>query len=99
MPLVPGEAPESLRRGRIGTALRAMAEDLVTERRRVLNLRRENQQLRAELDAIRRDGYAVTDRAGHVHGAPQLDCGRRQGDVCPSCGRPLSDLEGDGGRG
>lgn len=38
---------------RIGSALRALAADLVTERRRVLLLRRENRALRAELAALR----------------------------------------------
>ena len=38
---------------RIGSALQALAADLVTERRRVLLLRRENRALRAELAALR----------------------------------------------
>jgi len=41
-------------RDRIGSALRRMAEDLVREHRRVLELRRENQELRAELETLRR---------------------------------------------
>jgi hypothetical protein len=40
-------------RERIGSALQALAADLVTERRRVLQLRRENRALRAELAALR----------------------------------------------
>jgi regulator of replication initiation timing len=41
-------------RDRIGKALRALAADLVTEKRRVAALRRENTELKAELDALRR---------------------------------------------
>ncbi len=41
-------------RDRIGTALRALAADLVAEKQRVAALRRENSQLKAELDALRR---------------------------------------------
>jgi hypothetical protein len=41
-------------RDRIGSALRALAADLVAEKRRVAALRRENRQLKAELDALRR---------------------------------------------
>lgn len=37
---------------RIGSALQALAADLVTERRRVLLLRRENRELRAKLAAL-----------------------------------------------
>ena len=37
---------------RIGSALRALAADLVTERRRVVLLRRENRELRAKLAAL-----------------------------------------------
>jgi len=39
---------------RVGRALRQMAEDLVTERRRVVLLQRENRQLKAELEELRR---------------------------------------------
>jgi hypothetical protein len=38
---------------RIGSALHALAADLVTERRRVLALERENKQLKAQLDVLR----------------------------------------------
>jgi cell shape-determining protein MreC len=38
----------------IGTALRRLAADLVAERRRVALLERENQQLRAQLEALKR---------------------------------------------
>jgi regulator of replication initiation timing len=41
-------------RDRIGSALRALAADLVAEKQRVAALRRENSQLKAELDALRR---------------------------------------------
>jgi hypothetical protein len=41
-------------RDRLGTALRRLAADLVTERRHVLALRRENQELRAQLKAFGR---------------------------------------------
>jgi hypothetical protein len=37
---------------RIGSALRRMAEDLVKERRRVVELRRENRRLRADLERL-----------------------------------------------
>ncbi len=43
---------------RVGHALRQMAEDLVTERRRVVLLQRENRQLKTELEELRR---AVVD--------------------------------------
>ena len=39
---------------RVGRALRQMAEDLVTERRRVVLLQRENRQLRAQLEELQR---------------------------------------------
>jgi hypothetical protein len=38
----------------VGSALRRLAEDLVAERRRALRLERENRELRAELEALRR---------------------------------------------
>lgn len=38
---------------RIGTALRQLAEDLVSERGRVAHLERENQELRQELEELR----------------------------------------------
>lgn len=38
---------------RIGTALHALASELVAERQRVRALRRENRQLRAELEQLR----------------------------------------------
>jgi cell shape-determining protein MreC len=38
---------------RIGRALRALAADLVAEKRRVMLLKRENQRLRDELAALR----------------------------------------------
>jgi hypothetical protein len=44
---------ESEPRERIGTVLRALAADLVTEKQRVARLKKENEQLRAELEALR----------------------------------------------
>jgi 3-polyprenyl-4-hydroxybenzoate decarboxylase len=38
----------------VGRALRRMAEDLVTERRRVVLLQRENRELKTELEELRR---------------------------------------------
>jgi hypothetical protein len=40
-------------RERIGTALRALTAELVAEKQRVAVLRRENRELRAELEALR----------------------------------------------
>jgi hypothetical protein len=42
----------------IGTALRRLAADLVAERRRVALLERENRELRAQLEALRRPAAA-----------------------------------------
>jgi hypothetical protein len=39
---------------RVGRALRKMAEDLVTERRRVVLLQRENRELKAQLAELQR---------------------------------------------
>ena len=56
---------------RVGRALRQMAEDLVTERRRVVSLQRENRQLKTELEELRRvmadQGVdtSVSDRGRH----------------------------------
>ena len=44
---------------RLGTALRALAQDLVSERRRVAQLERENRELRRELEQLR---DSVADR-------------------------------------
>jgi hypothetical protein len=49
-------------RERIGSALRALAADLVIEKERVARLRQENKRLRAELEALRRRA-GVDDRA------------------------------------
>lgn len=38
---------------RIGTALQRMAEDLVAERRRIVQLERENRDLRSQLEMLR----------------------------------------------
>lgn len=39
---------------RVGHALRQMAEDLVTERRKVAVLRRENRELKAQIEELQR---------------------------------------------
>jgi regulator of replication initiation timing len=44
---------------RLGTALRTLAQDLVSERRRVTQLERENRELRRELEQLR---HSVADR-------------------------------------
>jgi hypothetical protein len=44
---------------RLGTALRTLAQDLVSERRRVTQLERENRDLRRELAQLR---HSVADR-------------------------------------
>jgi hypothetical protein len=49
---------EGEQRERIGRALRALATDLAAEKRRVMLLRRENEQLRAELAALRGEAEA-----------------------------------------
>ena len=46
---------------RIGTALRRLAEDLVAERRRVVHLERENRELRAQIEALRRSAFENGD--------------------------------------
>jgi hypothetical protein len=43
----------------IGTALRRLAADLVAERRRVVMLERENRELRAQLEELRRTTTAA----------------------------------------
>jgi hypothetical protein len=69
----------------IGTALRAMAEDLVSERRRVLVLRVENRQLRAQLDAA---GLTADRRVVSPPNGGSKDA--RRGQLpCRYCGRPL----------
>lgn len=45
---------DDLRRVRLGTVLHQLAEDLVTERRRVALLKRENEVLREQLAALQR---------------------------------------------
>jgi hypothetical protein len=53
---------------RVGRALRKMAEDLVTERRRVVLLQRENRELRAQLEELRRTVAAEREPAsGAAH--------------------------------
>jgi hypothetical protein len=44
---------DEVTRQRVGSALRRMGEDLVAERRQVLLLTRENQQLREEVERLR----------------------------------------------
>ncbi|HWD73608.1 MAG TPA: hypothetical protein VG371_00620 [Solirubrobacteraceae bacterium] len=56
---------ESGREQRIGSALRRMAEDLVKERRRVIELRRENRRLRADLERLKK-AQAPTDVAAEL---------------------------------
>jgi hypothetical protein len=46
----------------VGTALRRLAADLVSERRRVALLERENRELRAQLEALRRPPAAEPER-------------------------------------
>jgi chaperonin cofactor prefoldin len=47
------------RQERIGSALHALASDLVTERRRVVTLERENRRLKSELEALKAKLAAV----------------------------------------
>lgn len=49
---------------RVGRALRKMAEDLVTERRRVVLLERENRMLKNELEQLRRSLAELQSPAG-----------------------------------
>src|SRR5690242_11626261 len=76
-------------RERIGSVLRAMAEDLVSERRRVLLLRRENERLRATLEAagLTSDRSVVSVPEGHPKN------GGRDPRSCPYCGQPLSNAQ------
>jgi cell shape-determining protein MreC len=53
---------------RVARALRKMAEDLVTERRRVAVLQRENRELRAQLEELQRVAAAEREPAsGATH--------------------------------
>jgi hypothetical protein len=54
-------------RDRIGSALRRMAEDLVRERRQVLELRRENRRLRDELERLKAAQGRPDCGAGSAH--------------------------------
>jgi hypothetical protein len=45
----------NVRAEQIGTALRGLAEDLVRERQLVAQLRRENRELRSQLEQLRRE--------------------------------------------
>jgi hypothetical protein len=56
---------ESEPRERIGTVLRALAADLVTEKQRVARLKKENDQLRAELEALRKIRAKRPGSEGH----------------------------------
>ena len=48
---------------RVGSALQKMGEDLVAERRRVMLLTRENEELRAQLAELRRAAAVTTASA------------------------------------
>jgi hypothetical protein len=79
----------SLTRERIGTALQAMAADLVTERQRVRALQRENRELRDTVAALRL----------HQEVRPMRTVSRdtvRSDDpedlTCPCCGQPIAGL-------
>jgi hypothetical protein len=53
---------------RVGRALRKMAQDLVTERRRVVLLERENRELRSQLEELQRSIAADREPApGATH--------------------------------
>ncbi|HUA02682.1 MAG TPA: hypothetical protein VMB27_02190 [Solirubrobacteraceae bacterium] len=59
---------------RVGRALRQMAEDLVTERRRVVSLQRENRQLKTELEELRRVAaeHGVDTSVSNLHPPPGI---------------------------
>jgi cell division septum initiation protein DivIVA len=59
---------------RVGSALRRMGEDLVAERRRVILLTRENEDLRAQLAELRR---AATNEAPAAATLNAAGSGRR----------------------
>lgn len=67
---------------RIGSALQALAADLVTERRRVLRLRRENRELRAKLAALQRGALQPDGRLGDEREAEIADFKRSARAVC-----------------
>jgi 3-polyprenyl-4-hydroxybenzoate decarboxylase len=52
---------EEVAADRVGRALKRMAEDLVTERRRVVLLQRENRELRIQLEQLRRSVEAARE--------------------------------------
>ncbi len=64
---------DRIRQDRIGTALHALAADLVTERRRVLALERENKQLREELEALQSQVARPEDELEAL-APPTTDC-------------------------
>lgn len=70
---------------RIGSVLRAMAEDLVSERRRVLLLRRENRRLTTALEAA---GVTFDSSVASLPEGYSENGGRRRR-VCPYCGRSI----------
>src|SRR5947209_4950112 len=76
----------------IGSALRAMAEDLVSERRRVLLLRRENQRLRAKLEAA---GLTLDQSDVSLPELPEegSENGGQNRLTCPHCGEPLPETQ------
>jgi hypothetical protein len=63
--------------GQIGTALRALAADLVTERERVRSLSRENR-------ALLRENRELLER---------LEAIQPEATVCPHCGLPMFGAE------
>jgi regulator of replication initiation timing len=68
--------------GQIGTALRALAADLVTERERVRSLSRENR-------ALLRENSELLERLESV----RLESDRLQSTACPHCGLPMYGAE------
>jgi hypothetical protein len=60
---------------RVGSALRRMGEDLVAERRRVMILTRENEQLRAQLEELRRAAAGAVAGASGDAASPAVSGG------------------------
>ena len=52
---------------RLGTALRELAEDLISERRRVGQLERQNRELRQQLASLRSSAAGPEGQAGIPH--------------------------------
>jgi hypothetical protein len=73
--------------GQIGTALRALAADLVTERERVRSLSRENR-------ALLRENSELLERLESVRlESVRLESDRLQSTACPHCGLPMYGAE------